>query len=174
MKLTPLDIQRHEFQQRTFRGLDAAEVRVFLNAVSEEMEQLRGENEKMSEEVRRLGALLGEHHQREEILKNTLVAAQRTSEELKENAKKQSQMLLKEAELAADRLVEAAQARAHEIEKDILELKMQKRQVLNSILAAIANLRNLIQLMSETEAEREKLSFLKRRADGGSGSKSPL
>ena len=50
---------------------------------------------------------------------------------------------------------------------------MQKRQVLNSILAAIANLRNLIQLMSETEAEREKLSFLKRRADGG-GSKSPV
>jgi len=172
MKLTPLDIQRHEFQQRTFRGLDRAEVRMFLNAVSEEMEHLRSDNEKMSEEVRRLTALLSEHHQREEILKNTLVAAQRTSEELKENAKKQSQMLLKEAELAADRLVEAAQSRAHEIEKDILELKMQKRQVLNSILAAIANLRNLIQLMSETEAEREKLSFLKRRADGG-GSKSP-
>jgi cell division initiation protein len=147
-------------------------VRMFLNAVSEEMEHLRADNEKMSEEVRRLTALLSEHHQREEILKNTLVAAQRTSEELKENAKKQSQMLLKEAELAADRLVEAAQSRAHEIEKDILELKMQKRQVLNSILAAIANLRNLIQLMSETEAEREKLSFLKRRADGG-GSKSP-
>lgn len=172
MKLTPLDIQRHEFQQRTFRGLDRAEVRMFLNAVSEEMEHLRSDNEKMSEEVRRLTALLSEHHQREEILKNTLVAAQRTSEELKENAKKQSQMLLKEAELAADRLVEAAQSRAHDIEKDILELKMQKRQVLNSILAAIANLRNLIQLMSETEAEREKLSFLKRRADGG-GSKSP-
>ncbi len=167
MKLTPLDIQRHEFQQRTFRGLDGAEVRMFLNAVSEEMEHLRADNEKMSEEVRRLTALLSEHHQREEILKNTLVAAQRTSEELKENAKRQSQMLLKEAELAADRLVEAAQSRAHEIEKDILELKMQKRQVLNSILAAIANLRNLIQLMSETEAEREKLSFLKRR--GGPG-----
>ncbi|HJS74362.1 MAG TPA: DivIVA domain-containing protein [Vicinamibacteria bacterium] len=172
MKLTPLDIQRHEFQQRAFRGLDGAEVRMFLNAVSEEMEHLRADNERMSEEVRRLTALLSEHHQREEILKNTLVAAQRTSEELKENAKKQSQMLLKEAELAADRLVEAAQSRAHEIEKDIMELKMQKRQVLNSILAAIANLRNLIQLMSETEAEREKLSFLKRRADGG-GSKSP-
>ncbi|MGH9323060.1 MAG: DivIVA domain-containing protein [Vicinamibacteria bacterium] len=172
MKMTPLDIQRHEFQQRTFRGLDAAEVRMFLNAVSEEMEHLRSDNEKMSEEVRRLTALLSEHHQREEILKNTLVAAQRTSEELKENAKKQSQMLLKEAELAADRLVEAAQSRAHEIEKDILELKMQKRQVLNSILAAIANLRNLIQLMSETEAEREKLSFLKRRADGGAKSSS--
>lgn len=167
MKLTPLDIQRHEFQQRTFRGIDGDEVRSFLNAVSEEMEQLRSENEKLSEEVRRLNVLLSEHQQREEILKNTLVAAQRTSEELKENAKKQSQLLLKESELAADRLVEAAQSRAHDIEKDIIELKMQKRQVLNSVLAAIANLRNLIQLMSESDAEQEKLSFLKRRADAG-------
>jgi cell division initiation protein len=167
MKLTPLDIQRHEFQQRAFRGIDGDEVRAFLNAVSEEMEQMRAENERLSAEVRRLNVLLSEHQQREEILKNTLVAAQRTSEELKENAKKQSQMLLKEAELAADRLVEAAQSRAHDIEKDIIELKMQKRQVLNSILAAIANLRNLIQLMSESDAEQEKISFLKRRAEAG-------
>ncbi len=165
MKLTPLDIQRHEFQQRSFRGLDSDEVRTFLNDVSEEMEQLRSEHEKQSEDIRRVNLLLSEHNQREEILKNTLVAAQRTSEELKDNAKKQSQMLLKEAELAADRLVEAAQARAHDLKKDIVELKMQKRQVLNSILAAIANLRNLIQLMSESDAQQDKLSFLKRKAD---------
>ena len=165
MKLTPLDIQRHEFQQRSFRGLDSDEVRTFLNDVSEEMEQRRFEHEKQSEEIRRVNLLLSEHTQREEILKNTLVAAQRTSEELKDNAKKQSHLLLKEAELAADRLVEAAQARAHEIEKDVVELKMQKRQVLNSILAAIANLRNLIQLMSESDAQQDKLSFLKRKAE---------
>ena len=60
MKLTPLDVQRHEFQQKKFRGLDGTEVRMFLNAVSEEMEQLRSENEKLSEEVRRLTALLGD------------------------------------------------------------------------------------------------------------------
>ncbi len=107
MKLTPLEIQRHEFQQRSLRGLDSDEVRTFLNDVAEEMEQLRAENEKRSEEVRRLNVHLSEHRQREEILKNTLVAAQRTSEETKDNAKKQSQMLLKEAELAGDRLVEA-------------------------------------------------------------------
>ncbi len=165
MKLTPLDIQRHEFQPRMFRGLDADEVRTFLNDVAEEMEHLRGENERHSEGNRRLEQLLSEHQQREEILKNTLVAAQRTSEELKDNAKKQAELLLKEAELSADRLVEAAQARAHDIEKDIVELKMQKRQVLNSVLAAIANMRNLIQLMSESEAQQDKLSFLKRKSE---------
>ena len=113
------------------------------------------------------GMLLAEHSEREQILKNTLVAAQRTSEEIKENAKKQSQMTLREAELAADRLVEAAQMKAHDIEKDILELRVQKRQVQNSILATIANLRNLIKLMEESEIEQDKISFLRRRGAAG-------
>ena len=164
MKLTPLDIQRQSFRAR-LRGFDRDEVETFLNVVAEEMEQLRSENEKLQEEVRRQSALLAEHHEREQILKNTLVAAQRTSEDIKENAKKQSQMLLKEAELAADRLIEAAQSKAHDIEKDILDLKQQKRQMLNSILGAIANLRSLIQAMSEAEAQQDKVSFLKRRSD---------
>lgn len=161
MKLTPLDIQRQHFQTR-LRGFDRDEVRTYLNVISEEMEELRSENEKLSEEVRRLSALMAEHREREQILKNTLIAAQRTSEELKENAKKQSQMLYKEAELASDRLIEAAQAKAHNIERDILELKVQKKHVLNSVLAAIANLRNLIQLMTESD-EQDKIAFLKRK-----------
>ena len=163
MKLTPLDIQRQSFES-AFRGFDRDEVRTYLNVVAEEMEQLRSENEKLQEEVRRQSALLAEHREREQILKNTLVAAQKISEDMKENAKKQSQMLLKEAELASDRLIEAAQSKAHNIEKDILELKNQKRQMLNSVLAAIANLRILIQSMSEAEAQQDKVSFLKRRA----------
>jgi cell division initiation protein len=162
MKLTPLDIQRQSFES-AFRGFDRDEVRTYLNVVAEEMEQLRSENEKLQEEVRRQSALLAEHREREQILKNTLVAAQKTSEDMKENAKKQSQMLLKEAELASDRLIEAAQSKAHGIEKDILDLKQQKRQMLNSVLAAIANLRSLIQSMSEAEAQQDKVSFLKRQ-----------
>jgi hypothetical protein len=67
--------------------------------------------------------------------------------------------------LAADRLIEAAQSKAHDIEKDILDLKQQKRQMLNSILAAIANLRSLIQAMNEAESQQDKVSFLKRRSD---------
>lgn len=165
MKLTALDIQRQNFQ-RSFRGFDRDEVSTFLNVIADEMEQLRSENEKLEEEVRRQSSLLAEHHEREQILKNTLVAAQRTSEEIKENAKKQSQMLLKEAELVADRLIEAAQAKAHDIEKDILELKHQKRQVLNTIMTSVGNLRSLIQMVSESEEEQDKVSFLKRRASG--------
>lgn len=163
MKLTPLDIQRQSFGIR-FRGFDREEVRAFLSLVAEEMEQLRSENERLTEELRRQTALLAEHHEREQILKNTLVAAQRSAEEMKEAAKKQSQLLLKEAELASDRLVEAAQDKAHAIEKDIFELKMQKRQVQNTVLAAIANLRHLMTLMDEAETQQDKLSFLKRRS----------
>ncbi len=170
MKLTPIEIQHKEFKNK-FRGFDCDEVRTFLNVVSEEVEQLRSENEKNTEEMRRLSSLLAEHHEREQILKNTLVAAQRTSEEIVQNAKKQSQVQLKEAELSADRLIEAAQSKAHDVERDILDLKLHKRRILNSVLSAIANLRNLIEMMNESEAEQDKVSFLKRRSSqGGDGS----
>lgn len=166
MKLTPLDIHRQSFQVR-FKGFDRDEVRAFLNVMAEEIEELRTQNEKLTEEVQRYSALLAEHHEREQILKNTLVAAQKTSEEMKENAKKGAQLVLKEAELTADRLIEAAQAKAHNIEKDILELKMQKRHVQNSVLAAIANLRNLMNLMDEAESQQDKVSFMRRRDQTG-------
>ncbi len=171
MNLTALDIQRQSFETR-FRGYDRDEVRTFLNVVAEEMAALSSENEKLDEEGRRQSSLLAEHHEREQILKNTLVAAQRTSEELKENAKKQAQLLLKESELVADRLIETAQTKAHDIERDILELKQQKRQMFNSILSAISNLRNLIQSMSEAETQQDKVSFLKRRSSGSQGTPS--
>jgi cell division initiation protein len=171
MNLTALDIQRQSFETR-FRGYDPDEVRTFLNVVAEEMVALSSENERLDEEVRRQSSLLAEHHEREQILKNTLVAAQRTSEEMKENAKKQSQLLLKEAELVSDRLVETAQTKAHDVERDILELKQQKRQMFNSILSAISNLRNLIQSMSEAETQQDKVSFLKRRSSGTQGTPS--
>ena len=71
--------------------------------------------------------------------------------------------------LFSDRLIEAAQAKAYDIEKDILELKHQKRQVLNSIMTGVANLRSLIQMVNETEEEQDKISFLKRRSVGQEG-----
>jgi cell division initiation protein len=165
MKLTPLDIQSQSFETG-FRGYNRDEVRTYLNVVAEEMETLRSENERLKEEVRRQSSLLAEHHEREQILKNTLVAAQRTSEELKENAKKEAQMVLKEAELSADRLIETAQSRAHDVERDILELRQQKRRMFNSILNSVASVRNLVQSMAEAENQQDKVSVLKRRSSG--------
>src|SRR5262245_65305203 len=102
IKISPMDIQRQSFGQR-FRGLDGDEVRAYLNLVAEEVAALQMERDRLKQEVQSLQSLLDEHRQRETILKNTLLTAQRVSEEIRDTARKQAESVVKEAEIQADR-----------------------------------------------------------------------
>lgn len=164
MKISPMDIQRQTFGRR-LRGYDAEEVRAYLNIVAEEVAALQGERDGLDQEVQTLRSLLEEHRQREAILKNTLLTAQRVSEEIKENARKQAQNVVKEAELQADRLLELAQSRTHEVERGIVDLRAQRAALRSDIRALITRLTHLLDLQEEAEAE-DNLRFLRRREEG--------
>ncbi|PYQ24591.1 MAG: arabinan synthesis protein, partial [Acidobacteria bacterium] len=71
-----MDLQRQTFARR-LRGYDTAEVRTYLNIVAEEVAALQRERDGLDQEVQSLRALVDEHRQRETILKNTLLTAQR-------------------------------------------------------------------------------------------------
>ena len=94
----------------------------------------------------------------------TLLTAQRVSEEIKENARKQGESVVKEAELQADRLLELAQARAHEVERGILELRAHRTGLRTDIRALITRLTSILDLQEEAEVE-DNLRFLKRREE---------
>ena len=158
-----MDIQRQTFGQK-FRGLDAEEVRAYLNIVAEEVAALQMERDRLAQEVQSLGSLLDEHRQRETILKNTLLTAQRLSEEIRETARKQGEAVVKEAELQADRLIELAQSRAHDVDRGILDLRAQRTALRTDIRALIARLGHVLDLQEEAELE-DNLRFLKRREE---------
>jgi len=163
MKISPMDIQKQTFGPK-FRGIDPEEVRSYLTLVAEEVAALQRERDVLDQEVQSLRALIEEHRQREQILKNTLLTAQRVSEEIKENARKQSESVVKEAELQADRLLELAQARAHEVERGILELRAHRTGLRTDIRALITRLTSILDLQEEAEVE-DNLRFLKRREE---------
>lgn len=163
MKISPMDIQRQTFGQR-FRGLDGDEVRTYLTIVAEEVATLQMERDRLDQEVQSLRSLLEEHRQRETILKNTLLTAQRMSEEMRETARKQGENVVKEAEMQADRLVELAQTRAHEVERGILDLRAQRTGLRTDLRALITRLAHLLDLQEEAELE-DNLRFLKRREE---------
>ena len=164
MKISPMDIQRQTFG-RKMRGLDADEVRAYLNIVAEEVAALQMERDRLHHEVQEVRSLLDEHRQRETILKNTLLMAQRVSEEIKENARKQADTVMKESEIQADRLVELAQSRAHEVERGILDLRAHRSALRTDVRALIARLTQILDLQEEAEVE-DNLRFLKRREEG--------
>jgi len=164
MKISPMDIQRQAFGRR-LRGLDADEVRAYLNIVAEEVAALQMERDRLHHEVQEVRSLLEEHRQRETILKNTLLMAQRVSEEIKENARKQADTVIKEAEIQSDHLVELAQSRAHEVERGILDLRAHRTALRTDVRALITRLTRILDLQEEFEVE-DNLRFLKRREEG--------
>jgi cell division initiation protein len=163
MKLTPTDVQRQSFGTR-FRGFDPDEVRAFLAAVAEEMAALQRERDEVEQQLRHLELIVNEHRERESILKNTLLTAQKASEDIRDAARKEADTIVKQAELQGDRLLELAQSRAHEVERGILELRGHRTALRTDIRALISRLSHLLDLQEEAEVE-DNLRFLKRREE---------
>jgi cell division initiation protein len=161
MKVSPMDIQKQHFG-RTLRGFDRDEVRTYLNYVAEEVASIQRERDSLDQEVQSLRALVDDFRNREAILKNTLITAQRLTEELKENARKQSEAIVHEAELQADRLLEMAQRRAHEVETSIIDLRAHRQALRSDIRALVERISQLLALQEEAEKE-DNLHFLLRR-----------
>lgn len=125
MELSPLEIPQREFG-RKFRGLDPEEVQTFLEQVAEEMTRLVQEGGERAAQIQRLDAQVRSHQEREEALRNTLVTAQKMTEEIKANAKREAELLMKETELKAERLLEAAHRKLAQVQAEIAELKRQR------------------------------------------------
>ena len=125
MDLSPLEITQREFG-RKFRGLDPEEVHAFLEQVAEEMTRLLRETGDRAAQIQRLEAEVRMYQEREEALRNTLVTAQKMTEEIKANAKREAELVMREAELRAEKLLELAHRKLAQVQAEIAELKRQR------------------------------------------------
>jgi cell division initiation protein len=122
--LTPLDIHNKEFK-RGFRGYNEDEVDEFLDRVVKDYEQLYRENLDLKETIDRLNSKLEHFQHMENTLHNTLVIAQETAEEVKLNAKKETELMIKEGEVRAQRLIDEAMAKVRKMTAEYEELQKQ-------------------------------------------------
>jgi len=124
MPLTPLDIHNKEFGRR-LRGYDEDEVNEFLDQVIKDYEALIRENKELQNQVLALQEKLNHFANLEETLSKTIIIAQEAADEVKNNAKKEAQLLIKEAEKNADRIINEALAKSRKIALEIEEMKKQ-------------------------------------------------
>ena len=165
MPLSPLDIQQQRFRVRFGGGLDTAEVDAFLNLVANEMEKLIRDNAELHEEQRATRRLLEDYRAREDALKETMITAQKVTEDIKRAAEKEADIIVSRAELDAERLVERAQERLTELLTDIAELKRQRAQFLAQTKAVVDQHRALLAVAAEDEGAHrleENLAVLRR------------
>ncbi|MBP2635673.1 MAG: divIVA [Firmicutes bacterium] len=124
--LTPLDIHNKEFKHG-FRGYNEEEVDEFLDRVIKDYETLYRENLELKETIERLNSKLEHYQHMENTLHSTLVIAQETAEEVKLNAKKETELMIKEAEISAQKLVEEAMGKVRRMTGEYEELQKQSQ-----------------------------------------------
>lgn len=122
--LTPLDIHNKEFTQ-SFRGYDRDEVNEFLDQVMKDYEIILREKNELERKLEELEEKLGHFTNIEETLNKSILVAQDTAEELTSNAKKESKLIIKEAEKNADRIINEALDKSRKIQLRTEELKNQ-------------------------------------------------
>ncbi|MEO0079199.1 MAG: DivIVA domain-containing protein [candidate division WOR-3 bacterium] len=126
MAITPLEVRKKSFSSQ-LRGYAPREVRTFLNLVANELEELRKERAALAEKVDQLTARVENYQKTEQLLRDTLVTAQKATAELKAATEAECQAIIDRAKLEAEKL-----------HADLRELRSQRDMLLDQI-RGIAN-----------------------------------
>ncbi len=160
MKVSPLDLRQVRFRS-TFRGFDRAEVTALMVEVAEDYEHALREGDILRQEVSKMEALLNQHREHERDLRNTLVTAQRLSDDIRANAEAQAKQIIRDAEGRSDLLLQKTQARLEDVQREIDGMKLKRREVENSLESSMAALRSTLEFIQEQEQRErdEKILF---------------
>jgi cell division initiation protein len=155
MKMTPLDIQQQQFKTR-FRGFDVREVDTFLEQTAGAFETLQRENEEYQEEIRRLELEIQGYKKREETFKRALLNSQKVLDQMKENARKSAELIIAEAEVKAEKILNKSHNRLAQLHEDIAELKRQRTQIEVQISSVIEAHSRLLEISKEGMKEMDE------------------
>jgi cell division initiation protein len=162
--LTPLDIQQQQFRVR-FRGFDIREVDRFLEYVAEAFSALQDENKSLREDIRRLKLETQGYKEREEAFKRAMLNSQKVLEQMKDNARKSAEVIIADAEVKAEKVLNRAHNRLSQLHEDIAELKRQRMQIEVQIRSVIESHSKLLEIGKESmeamDATDDKVAVLK-------------
>lgn len=146
--LTPLDVRRYEFG-KAIRGYDPERVDQFREQVAEELERLARLNQDLDNKARGFHEQLRAFRERDKAINEALVSAQQLRGEIREQAEKEAQLVIREARAEGEKLIEAARAEVRRMEDQLLQLDRARRAYLAQIRALVER-----QLSEITAAEQ--------------------
>lgn len=141
MDLTPQDVNEKQFHD-AWRGYNQAEVDDFLDRVSESLEQLLRENRQLAQRITELDQAMAASRNTEDMLKKTLVTAQRAAEEAIATAKAKAEELIAEAENRSRRAEEEARRKNESLEREHQERKRSLEESLQHLQRFEAELKD--------------------------------
>jgi DivIVA domain-containing protein len=155
--LTPLDVRRYEFG-RVLRGYDPDRVDQFRDQVAEELERLTRLNSELESKARALHDQLKSFRDRDKALNEALVSAQQLRTEIREQAERESQLIIREAQSQAEGIVAGAQQEIRRADDELAALDRSRRNYL-------AQLRVFIERQLSEIAAAESVPPMHRRSE---------
>jgi len=150
--LTPLDIRRYDFGAKSFRGYDEKKVEDFRNQVAEELERLTRVNQELDSKARGFHEQLRAFRERDKALNEALVSAQQLRSEIREQAEREAQLILREARAEGERQLDGVRNDIRQLESDMVGLEKARRAFIGQ-LRQIAE-RQLAELAAAEGASR--------------------
>lgn len=144
MRITPMDIRQQQFTVKMFRGFDTQEVDTFLEDLAADYEALLKENSLLKEQLQALEERLRGLEEREKVLHETLVTTQRLVEEMKDQARREAAVIIREAEVQADRIIEASRSAEGSLQSEIIALKRTRRQLVEGLRSTVEMYQRLL------------------------------
>ena len=155
MRITPMDIRQQQFTVKMFRGFDVQEVDTFLEDLAADYEALLKENALLKEQLQALEARTRGLEDRERVLQETLVTTQRVVEEMKEGARREATLVVREAELRGEKVLEAARTAEASLQADVVALKRMRRQLAESFRSTLETYQRLLETELRGESREE-------------------
>jgi len=149
MHITPLDIRKQPFR-KALRGLDPEEVSSFLTMVADEYEKLIKANVQLATQNKELSGKIEAYEKIEKTLNETLLTAQRATDEARVNAQKESELILNDAKLRAARYEDESRRRVHDMESDLVALKNQRDSFLARFRSMLTTQLSLLETINES------------------------
>jgi cell division initiation protein len=167
MSVNRIDLLNHTFS-RSFRGYDPGEVDTFLHDVADAIARLSDERVRLQNQITRLEERLSEYAERETALRETLLATQRVTEDLKIAAQKEAQAILEAAQIRAESLTNQGNLRLARVLDEIADARKLKAQFEFKVRSVIESHLRLLELSQSEDARMEAATaVLARRSLGG-------
>ena len=166
MRITPLDIQQMVFKV-DFRGYDKEEVNRFLEELAQTVESLNRDQAVQREKILFLEQQLAELKRTEATLSNTLLSAQSLADDVKQNAQREADLVIKEAELKAGELIRQARVELTDTQRDLSSLQKQRLLMVERLRASLGMFERMLEV-EEQEAFHDAGTASEEKLEGES------
>jgi len=149
MAITPLDIKKQPFPRVWLRrGFDPDEVNAFLLHISEEFAALIRQNDAYATQVKHLEQQLSKYTNIEQVLNETLITAQKSTDLAKANAQKEAELIINDAEARAERYEAEARQRVNRLDNEVIAIRNQRDSFLARFKSMLKTQLDLLEVIS--------------------------